>query len=357
MIKVTILSNIDLSVLDIVDVSNYTIEKTIEFSGKSNIEVHRAVSVSESDYIILKDKDQVLTYGVISQIENSAGKDLHIIHFHEIETIFDRDIILEREDLIQSHGAELFIGYTMMRNFITSDDVMINRSYIKVFMIGETPLYSKVENENGIYNLKNYMANMYERYGISYTFQFKKNELHIYITKKQIEALKVNTSVSDIANYSEVYETNIIAKLTAVWKQPDVIKTDNSVIVGKTSVIHFFLLTDRTISLEVANPERASGDIVTEYFEFETYEELYEEVVQRFRSNSYQHSVEADISKQSELYPIQDLYVGRECVIKTRSHGIKESMITKVTTSNKRQFVSVKFGNLQITLLDKLRKR
>lgn len=357
MITATILSSLDLSVLDVIDVSTYSIEKTIEFSGTSSVEVYRALNINERDYIILKDKAEILTYGIISKIENEDGKRLHTIYFKEIETIFDRDIILEDEDLIQSHGLEIFVGYTMMRNFISSEDSMINKPYIKVFMIGMTSMYSKVETENGIYNLKTYMANLYEKYGIGYTFRFVGKELHIYIQKKDATALKINTEVTDISNYSEVYETNIISKLTAVWKQPDIVNSDSTVTVGKTAIYHFFLLTDRTISTDMSNPERASGDIVTEYFEADTYEELYEEVVQRFRSNSYQHSVEADIRKESKLYPLWDLYVGKECVIKTRSHGIKESMITRVSTSSKSQFVSVKFGNLKITLLEKLRKR
>lgn len=357
MITATIISSLDLSVLDVIDVSTFSIEKTIDFSGTSSIEVHRELYINESDYIILKDKAEILTYGIISKMENEDGKRLHTIYFKEIESIFDRDIILEREDLIQSHGIEVFVGYTMMRNFISSEDSMINKPYIKVFMIGMTSMYSKVETENGIYNLKTYMANLYEKYGIGYTFRLVGKELHIYIQKKDDISLKINTEVSDIANYSEVYETNIISKLTAVWKQPDIVNSDSTVTVGKTAIYHFFLLSDRTISTDMNHPERANGDIVTEYFEFETYEELYEEVVQRFRSNSYQHSVEADISKTSKLYPIEDLYVGRECVIKTRSYGIKDSIITKVLISSKSQFISIKFGNLNITLLEKLRKR
>lgn len=348
MITATILSNQDLAVLDIIDISAYSMEKTIEFSGNSSFEVHRAIAVNENDYVILKDGARILCYGIISTIENEDGKNQHTIHFTEIENIFDRDIILEQEKLIKSKGIESFISHCITRNFVASDDVFINKPYIKVNVKSNTKSNVKVEQENGIFNLKTYMANMYERNGIGYTFRFDKNQLVIDIKRVNEQTMKIDTEVSDIANYSEVYETNIIAKLTALWKQSEE---------EKTTTKNFFLLTDRSISTDVLHPERAKGEIVTEYFEADTYEELYEEVVQRFRSNSYQHSVEADIRKESKLYPLWDLYVGKECVIKTRSHGIKESMITRVSTSSKSQFVSVKFGNLKITLLEKLRKR
>ena len=356
MITATILSSIDLSVLDIIDLSTYSIEKTIEFSGNSSFEVYRAIVVNEKDYVILKDGAKILSYGIISTIENEDGKNQHTIYFTEIENIFDRDIILEQEKMIQKKGIEPFIAHCITRNFVNSEDEFINQPYIQVNIQSNTKINAKVETENGIFNLKTYMANMYERYGVGYSFRFTKNQLIIDIAKVENEILKIDTQVSDIANYSEVYETNIISKLTALWKQPDEESKDGQVFVGDTVVVHFYLLTDRSISTDVANTERANGEIITEYFEVDTYEELYEEVVQRFRSNSYQHSVEADIRKESKLYPSAELYVGKECVIKTRSHGVKESMITKVTISSKSQFVSVKFGNLKITLLDKLRK-
>lgn len=357
MVTATILSSQDLSVLDCFDVSTYSIEKTIDFSGNSTVQAYRAVIVSENDYIMLKNGADVLTYGVISKIENENGKNQHTVYFHEIESIFDRDIILQNEKMIRNKGIEFFIKECMVQNFIASEDILINKQYIEIAVLSNTKVNVAVENENGIFNLKTYMANMHERYGIGYRFYFVDKKMKIDICKVNDERLQINTEVSDIVNYSEVYETNIISKLTAVWKQPDIVNPDKTVTVGATAIHHFFLLSDRTISTNINHPNRAKGEIVTEYFEMETYEELYEEVVQRFRSNSYQHSVEADILRNSKLYPSKDLYVGRECRIKTKSHGIKDSIINKVNLSSKSQFIGVKFGDLNITLIEKLRKR
>lgn len=335
MITATIIAKETLDILAITDISSYTIEQDIEFDGKSSFEVSHALNVHEQDFILLRNDERIVSLGIVSTIENESGNNLHVIHFTQIETIFDRDIFLDGEEIIRDFGIEEFIRQCIYSNFVFNDDEFINQQYLEVQVLTNTKVIAKVENENGIFNLKTYMANMLERYGIGYMFKFEDRKLVIEIKKLDPVPLKIDTQISDIVNCSEVYET---------------------VTIGATSIHNFYLLTDRTISKDKTNENRAGGKIVTEYFEFETYEELLEEVTQRFKSNSYSHSVEVDIYQSSLIYPMRDLFIGRECVIKTKTRGIKQSLITRVAYSNKSQFINIKFGKMKVTLLEKLKK-
>ena len=118
----------------------------------------------------------------------------------------------------------------------------------------------------------------------------------------------------------------------------------------------YILLADRTLSDDITSPERAVGSTETVYIEAETEGKMYEEVVNQFKSNSYNHSVECSVKSGSKLFPAESLFVGAEVVLKTKSHGIHNSLVTRVSKSNTSNFVGVKFGSLKITLIEKLRK-
>ena len=67
---------------------------------------------------------------------------------------------------------------------------------------------------------------------------------------------------------------------------------------------------------------RVNGTISTVRIEAETEEEMIELARNEFKSNSYSHSIEADILATSKLYPITELYVVHEVRIKTAAAGI-----------------------------------
>ena len=103
------------------------------------------------------------------------------------------------------------------------------------------------------------------------------------------------------------------------------------------------------------NSDRIDGTISTVRIEADTEEEMIQEARNEFKSNSYSHSIEADILTTSKLYPVAELYVGHEVKIKTAAAGIKESIISEISFTDTADVVSAKFGILKVSLIDKLK--
>jgi len=82
---------------------------------------------------------------------------------------------------------------------------------------------------------------------------------------------------------------------------------------------------------------------------------MIEEARNEFKSNSYSHSIEAEIIATSKLYPIDELYVGHEVRIKTAAAGVQESIISEISFTDAADKISVKFGILKVKLTDKLK--
>ena len=112
--------------------------------------------------------------------------------------------------------------------------------------------------------------------------------------------------------------------------------------------------TDRTITEDVDDPDRAKGSSSAIYTAAETEDAMIQEAKNQFTSNSYQHRVEFNVLKTSKLIPENQLYIGHKCRAKTKN-GIKNSMITGITRTNNSNIISVTLGQLKITLIEKLK--
>lgn len=118
----------------------------------------------------------------------------------------------------------------------------------------------------------------------------------------------------------------------------------------------YYLRSDRTITDDPADAERVDGTTKTVFIEAESEAEMYQEALNEFKSNSYNHSVNAKFLLDSRLYDPKDLYVGRKCRILSETAGIKESMVTAVARKENSDCIEVTFGNLPVTLTRKIRK-
>lgn len=118
----------------------------------------------------------------------------------------------------------------------------------------------------------------------------------------------------------------------------------------------YYLRSDRTITDNPADAGRVDGTTKTVFIEAESEDEMYQEALNEFKSNSYNHSVNAKFLLDSRLYDPKDLYVGRRCRILSETAGIKESMITAVSRKENSDYIEVTFGNLPVTLTRKIRK-
>lgn len=354
---VYIISKTDIKILDIKNVEDFSIAHDSEFKGKSTVDLGEKANVKDRDFVFLKhDTGKIFFIGIVDSVSNASGQNAHTLNVIEIENLFDRSIFIGSEEIKKTTGIEDFIKNEIEANFSQSDDALLNMEYIEVEALTHTPVLSAIETDNGIYNFMTFLGNAREYYGIFLDFEFSGGKLRISVSKKEQALFKFDSSVSDVDNYLEDYSVDVLAKLSVKWKIPDTEDEEGNVTIGAITDLAFFLKTDRTITSDIEDPDRATGSIDCLYIEKETLEEVTEEVINKFKGNSYEHSVTADVRIGSNIYPEDQFYIGHECEIKTKSHGVKDSLITKIEYKKDSKYLSVKFGNLAVTLIEKLRK-
>lgn len=337
------ISKKDFSISNIVAINSYSVEHDIDCGGKTKIIIAESPKASNKDFVVLKDGKDVKFVGIIENPDNVQGENMHTIPCLEIEQIFDRKIFLSDADLLKTTGIEDFIAKTIETYFSNSGDSFVDMPYITCKALTHTKVNSKPPVDDGVYNFKTYIGNIKQQYGIFLDFEFTKTNLNITIHKKEQSAMQIDTTITDVDYCKETYEVEALSKLNVKWL---------NTLTQEETLRYFYLHTDRTIS-EV-DERRVDGNVSSLYIAVETEEEMIETVTDEFRSNSYSHLIEADIFANSKIYPAQDLYVGRKVKIKTIA-GIKESIITGRTISDESDVISIKFGNLKVTLTDKLK--
>lgn len=337
------ISKKDLSILNCVEVNSYTIAKNIDCGGKTKLIIAEDPKAENKDFVVLKDGKKIKFKGIVENIDNYQGERMHSVSCLEIERIFDQKIFLSDTEIIKNAGLEDFIAAMIRKYFSETGDSFIDMSYIKCNVLTHTKVNSKPDADDEVYNLKTYIGNTKEQYGIFLDFDFTKTNLNISIYKKEQNKMQIDTTLTDVDSCKETFEIKALSKLNVKWL---------NLTTNIETMRYFYLHTDRTVS-EI-DKNRVDGNVSSLYVSTETEEEMLETVTKEFRSNSYSHLIEADIFANSKIYPIEELYVGHETTVKTQSSK-KDSIITGITFSNDKEVVSIKFGNLKVTLTDKMK--
>ena len=249
--------------------------------------------------------------------------------------------ILEKVNdiLIKEIGIEDYIAKTIEENFISSNDEFINKEYLQLEVKTHTPLQTSVTNvENGIYNLHTWMTNCTQNYNIVYDFYIDEDKLIMTIENKTYNKEIIDTKAQAISNYTEVFETDVVSKVTVLYNKVN----------GQTQSGFFtlYLLNDRTTTTDMTDPDRADGKSRIVYTE--NYEDAEQEALNVMKSNSYNHNI---------TFNLLDRYikVGTPIAIKTKESIIYDTYISAIKiTQNK--FYEYICGNIRIKFIDKLLK-
>ena len=340
-----IISRYTYALQDVLTISGYDISLDGDYNGKSQLTAHRKPIAAEEDFLILHD-DGIIFRGIISNIESVDGSESYTITLLEMPRLFDQKVILSNEELL-STGIEDFIANQIDANFVSNADEIINITYINIDVMTHTPIAAKVQAEDGIYNLCTYLGNALTNYGIFIDFEFAERSLRITIEKKNQEVLDIDTTTSEIIDLNEVYEVKALTKLTVIWQ-----KTVEEV--TTETIRHFFLRTDRTITENMNDPDRAKGstDVIVSRAEDEAA--MKQEAQDKFTGNSYNHNITFSVIKDSKLVNNTELYVGHKCRTKSKN-GLRESIITGINQSSNTAAIGVTLGNLKVTLIEKLK--
>lgn len=323
----------DFKIKGIVELSNYEISIDEETNISTIVNILKNIQAKADDIVAIKKENEVIYWGSIQKVSNEDGETLYKYTLKYITNMFNQKVILKDEELIKTTGIEDFIAKTIKENFINNTDTFINKTFLKVIVKTHTKIQTTVDNvQDNIYNLHTWMTNCTQRYNIVYNFSIVDKMLMITIENKEQKKQLIDTTAQAISNYLEVFETNVVSKVTVLTKEE-----------GEYSL---YLLNDRTTSTDMKNKNRAKGKVETVYTE--KMEDAPQKALDTMKSNSYNHNI---TFKMLNKY----MKVGTPVAIKTKNSVILDTYISaiKITQS---KLIEYTCGNIRIKFIDKLLK-
>lgn len=329
----------DLDIIDVLEFENYEFNIDEETNAKTTFKTYRKVAIKNGDLAVLKRKNTIDYIGIIENATNENGENTQQITLKYISNLFDRKVILEDEELIASTGVEDFIAETIRNNFTESSDTLLNINWLDVQVLTHTPLQKSVDNvDNGIYNLHTFVTNCSQNYNIVLDFSFENYRLKLKIYKQTQDEELIDTTTADISEYTEVYDTDVVAKVT--------VKTS-------TQTKSWYLKSDRTVTDNVNDPDRATGKIETVYTE--KFEDAYQTALNTFKGNSYKHYIGFRIRRSSELFNVENIKIGTPLQVRTDNNIILDTYVSAIT-DNGGEFLQITCGNMRINFIDKIKQ-
>lgn len=328
----------DLEIKDVIEFENYEYVIDEETNKNTIFEVMKKINANNSDIVVLQRNSNIDYIGIIKDAQNEDGELKRKITLEYISNIFDRNIILENESLISSTGIEDFIEKEIYDNFTNSDDTLLNIKWLDVEVKTHTKITKSVDNNNGIYNFHTFITNCCQNYNIILDFSYMNKRIKLTIYKQESETQLIDTTVPDISNYIEKFETSVISKV--------IVKTD-------TDVQKWYLLSDRTTTQDKNNTDRAVGKIEAVYTS--KSEDAKQTALDKFKSNTYNHYISFDINRKSRLFDISKLKIGTPINVRTNNNIILNTYISAITDKGN-NFINITCGNMRVNFIDKLLK-
>ena len=323
----------DFTVKDIVELSDYDINIDEETNANSIIKILKKTTTKAKDIIMIKKNNKVIYWGEVDHIQNEDGKKLYEYTLNYITNIFNQNVILKEENLIKTVGIEDFLAKTITDNFINNKDTFINKEYLEVVVKTHTIKQTTVSNvQDNIYNLHTWMSNCTQKYNIVYSFSIVNKKLVITIENKEIKKELIDTTAQAISNYTEVFETSVVSKVTVLTREE--------------GEYNLYLLNDRTTTTDMTNENRAEGR--TEIVYTEKMEDAEQKALDVIKSNRYNHNITFNMLEKF-------MKVGTPITIKTKESLIYDTYISAIKITQKK-FIEYTCGNIRINFIDKLRK-
>lgn len=325
---------------EISNYENYNINIDEETNLKTTFDIIKELDISNKDFVLLKKNGKTDYLGIIDDIVNENGEKKNSITCKYISNIFDRKIILKNESLISEKGIEDFILYTIQQNFTNSNDTLLNIDFLDVEILTHTKVNKSIDNvENNIYNFHTFVTNCTQNYNIILEFSINNKRLKLKIYKESAKTKNVDATLADITNYTELFEKNVTAKVIVLCKD----KSEHN----------WFLKSDRTVTDNINDENRAFGDIEVVYTE--KVEDAYQTALNEFKSNTYKHMITFDLYKNSKIINVNDLRIGTPINVKTRNNIILNTYISAINDTGG-NFITFTTGNMRINFIDKLKK-
>lgn len=328
----------DLEIKEVIEFEDYEYVIDEETNQKTIFNVIKKVDAKNGDIVVLQRNGKIDYSGIIEDLENTDGELKRKVTLKYISNIFDRKIILANEKLISETGIEDFIAKEIQDNFTNSDDELLDLKWLDIEVKTHTKIQKSVDNENGIYNFHTFITNCTQNYNIILDFSYDKGRIKLTIYKQESEMQLIDTTIPDISNYIEKFETSVISKV--------IVKTD-------TDIQTWYLLSDRTITQNKDDLNRARGKTETVYTQ--KSEDAKQTALDKFKSNTYNHYISFKINRNSQLFDVAKMKVGTPLNVRTNNNVVLDTYISAIN-DNGSDFIQITCGNMRINFIDKLLK-
>lgn len=336
------LNKTNFEIKDVAQLTISEINQDMETNGNSIFYSPKKLLIEENDYIYLKENDRQLFLGIIQkqEDENESGK--YKLTCKDIMAILDFSCFEEDdEEIIKNVGIEDFLATKISKEFINNEDHFVNKNYLEVNAITHTKKNISISTlanvTNGIYNFLTLANNAIKNYDLQFDFAIKKKKLIICISTKSAEKTLIDTTTSDVSEYSETFSLEIVSKVEVYIKETG-------------EKYYRYLLNDRTTTTDSENPNRIAGK--TEKVVVEKQEDAEQTALDKFKSNTYNHNITFKINKNSKLHDISNMRIGTPIQIKTKNSIIKDTYISSIK-SNDDEFLTIVCGNIRVNYIDK----
>lgn len=322
---------------DIVELSDFDINIDEETNAKTIVKIMKKTDAKARDIVAIKINNEVVYWGIVSEIQNN-NDNLYTFVLKYITNIFNREIRLLNENIIKENGVEDFIASTIELFFTKNSDTFTNITYLETDVQTHTPKQTSVTNvENGIYNFHTWATNCTQYYNVIYNFFIIEKKFIIQIKKENINKELIDTKAQLISNYTEVFETDVTAKVIVSYRKVNGIENPG--------VYVLYLRRDRTTTTDMNDPDRVEGTITTIYTE--DFEDANQAALDVMKANSYNHNITFNYNKY--------LKAGTPIAIKTKDSAIFDTYISSIKIT-KELLYEYMCGNIRINFIDKLLK-
>ena len=335
------LDKMSFEILDVAQLEIEEINRDLETNGNSLFTSFRELEIEEGDFIYLKKNDKISFLGIVSKQEKTTIDNIYTITCKDILSLFDIEMFVENEITISETGIEDFIKNAIESEFVNNSDTFVNRTFFSVEALTHTKknitVGSIVTVTNNIYNFLTFINNAIQKYSLNFDFVLTKNSIKLQIATRTEDKMLIDTTVSDISNYSEVFSLQYTAKV--------------EVYINSTKAKYYrYLLNDRTTTTNQNDPNRVFGK--TEKITVEYEEHAEQASLDVFKSNSYEHNITFEILKSSNLYDVTKINLGTPILIKTQNNIVQDTYISKIVDTN-HNYLTLSCGNMRVDYIDK----
>lgn len=250
-------------------VTNYALTMESIYDEISDLQVTAAkVKPKEGDILYLEN-------GFTGIIQEAEGNDHALdLRCRQIVTIFDRDIFYTEH---QGACVEDRLKNMIDANFTNQPDAIYRLPYLEVIVETRTPSAMRPDiDDDGLYNIKSYIAKLRRLLNIFVTFELKRSRLIVRIARKIVPIKQIDFSDADLRIIERSFSYERIGKITS-WAEDTNEKKD------------WYLKADGTITNIYSESDRVDGN--WKPIKVREASDVADSVADEFKSNTFSHKI------------------------------------------------------------------